>query len=143
MLALEFVVGLLAACASGTPRTWSLPPEVQVIRVNGYEMAYVERGQGVPLILVHGTMGDYRNWESLITQFSDHYRTISVSLRHAYPEAWNGEGNDAALTQHASDLVAFVQALGAAPYTSWVIHAVARWFCSWPPRIRSLRVPSS
>lgn len=44
-------------------------------------------------------------------QFSSHYRTISVSLRHAYPESWDGKGNDAALAQHAADLAAFIHGM--------------------------------
>ena len=30
--------------------------------VNGYDMTFVERGAGAPLLLVHGTLGDYRHW---------------------------------------------------------------------------------
>ncbi len=115
LLGVVLVVTCLTACASATSPRWELPPDVRVLRVNGYEMAYTEQGQGIPLILVHGTLGDYRNWEPLIPQFSNHYRTISVSLRHAYPEPWDGKGNDAALVQHAADLTAFIQALGAGP----------------------------
>lgn len=114
-LGVAFVVACLEACTSVTPRTWELPPDVKVLRVNGYEMAYRERGQGVPLVFVHGTLGDYRNWEAIAPQFSSHYRTISVSLRHAYPESWDGKGNDASLAQHASDLTAFIEALGSGP----------------------------
>lgn len=105
----------LMACANMTSRTWDLPPDVKVLTANGYEMAYMERGQGAPLILVHGTLGDYRNWEPVIPMLSSHYRTISVSLRHAYPEPWDGRGNDASIGQHAADLAAFIQALGLGP----------------------------
>ena len=32
------------------------------LRVNGHDMAFVERGAGAPLLLVHGTLCDYRHW---------------------------------------------------------------------------------
>ncbi len=32
------------------------------LRVNGYDMAFVERGAGQALLLVHGTLCDYRRW---------------------------------------------------------------------------------
>ena len=31
-------------------------------RVNGYDMAYLEVGEGTPLVCVHGTLGDFRVW---------------------------------------------------------------------------------
>jgi esterase len=37
--------------------------------VNGADMAFVERGAGVPLVLVHGTLCDYRNWTGQMAQF--------------------------------------------------------------------------
>jgi pimeloyl-ACP methyl ester carboxylesterase len=78
-------------------------------------MAYLERGQGVPLVLVHGVLGDFRTWEPITSTLSSKYRTISVSLRHAYPEHWNGNGDDASLSQHAADLTAFIKELGVGP----------------------------
>jgi hypothetical protein len=29
------------------------------VRVNGVTLNYIERGQGTPVVLVHGTLGDY------------------------------------------------------------------------------------
>jgi hypothetical protein len=37
-----------------------LPADVQTLPVNGYDMAYVECGTGVPVVLVHETIVDYR-----------------------------------------------------------------------------------
>lgn len=85
--------------------------EVKTLRINNYEMSYVERGSGEPLILVHGSLSDYRTWLPLMNEFSETNRTISVSLRHYYPEQWNGKSNDHSLQQHADDIVAFIQAL--------------------------------
>ena len=102
-------------CQSTTPRTWLLPPQVKTLPVNGYEMAYLERGAGIPLVLVHGGVSDYRHWLLQVRPFSVNYRTISVSLRHSYPERWNGDGDDFSIGQHVQDMVSFIKELNAGP----------------------------
>lgn len=114
--ALIFIAGILAvSCQSITPRTWDLPPTVKVLEANGYEMAYVERGSGIPVVLVHGSLTDYRYWAPQMESFSSNYRVVAVSLRHFYPESWNGEGNDFSVAQHAKDLGVFIRKLNAGP----------------------------
>jgi esterase len=83
--------------------------------VNGYEMAFVECGTGIPLILVHGSLTDYRWWAQQMQPFGAHYRTIAMSLRHCWPERWNGEGDDFTIQQHTKDVAAFIVALNAGP----------------------------
>jgi pimeloyl-ACP methyl ester carboxylesterase len=83
--------------------------------VNGYDMAFVERGTGAPLLLIHGTLGDYRHWTGEMAPFGAHYRTIALSLRHCWPERWDGEGDDFTVQQHTADLAAFIAALEAGP----------------------------
>ena len=85
------------------------------LRVNGYDMAYVEEGAGAPLLLVHGTLCDYRHWAWQMAPFGEHYRTIAVSLRHCWPEQWEGEGDDFTVQQHTADVASFISALGAGP----------------------------
>lgn len=90
-------------------------PRVKILRVNNYEMSYVEKGNGEPLILVHGSLSDYRTWLPLLEELSETNRTIAVSLRHYYPEKWQGKGNDLSLQQHADDLAAFIKGLKVGP----------------------------
>jgi esterase len=82
---------------------------MQCFRVNGHDMAYVEVGRGPPLVLVHGTLGDFRTWNSVMGPLSKKHRVISVSLRHFYPEHWNGAGDDYKMAQHVSDVIAFIE----------------------------------
>jgi esterase len=84
-------------------------------RVNGYDMAFVERGAGAPLLLLHGTLCDYRHWTGQMAPFGAHYRTIALSLRHCWPEQWDGEGDDFTVQQHTADVASFISALGAGP----------------------------
>jgi pimeloyl-ACP methyl ester carboxylesterase len=39
---------------------------MQTSRVNGYDMAYLEIGQGPPLVCIHGTLGDFRTWSAVL-----------------------------------------------------------------------------
>jgi esterase len=99
-----------------TPRSavppWPLPAGVKSLAVNGYPMAYVEQGSGVPVVLVHGTNGDYRSWVHQMEPLGAKYRAISVSLRHYYPEPWDGTGEFSA-RQHVEDVIAFIEKLNA------------------------------
>jgi pimeloyl-ACP methyl ester carboxylesterase len=43
------------------------------------------------------------------------HRVIAVSLRHFYPEIWDGKGADFSADQHAKDLAVFIRRLDAGP----------------------------
>jgi pimeloyl-ACP methyl ester carboxylesterase len=84
--------------------------------VNGYPLAYVEAGTRTPaLLLVHGSINDYRSFEQQVTPLSTHAKTIAVSLRHSYPERWDGVGDGFSVEQHAEDLAAFIEAQAQGP----------------------------
>ena len=92
-----------------------MPSEVKTVNVNDYDMSYVERGSGTPVIFIHGSLSDYRTWLPILDDFSESNRAISVSLRHYYPEKWDGKGSDISLQQHADDMAAFIQKLDLGP----------------------------
>jgi pimeloyl-ACP methyl ester carboxylesterase len=89
--------------------------ELKTITVNGYEINYMDRGYGIPLVFVHGSLSDYRSWENQVEFFSKKYRILALSLRHCYPEPWNGDGGDFSIRQHADDLSVFIKNLNAGP----------------------------
>src|ERR1700743_1143704 len=88
---------------------------MQTLRVNGYDMAYLEVGQGHPLICVHGTLGDFRTWYPVLGPLSKRHRVIAVSLRHFFPEHWDGVGDDYRMAQHVADVIAFIEQLSPKP----------------------------
>jgi esterase len=88
---------------------------MQTLPVNGYDMAYLEIGAGPPLVCVHGTLGDFRTWSAVLGPLSRKCRVISVSLRHFFPEHWNGVGNDYLMSQHVADTIGFIERLDAGP----------------------------
>ena len=81
----------------------------KTVMINNYPMAYIEQGQGEPLLLIHGSLSDYRTWLKHLNEFSENNRTIAVSLRHYYPEKWDGRGNDLGIEQDVEDMAAFIK----------------------------------
>jgi pimeloyl-ACP methyl ester carboxylesterase len=80
-------------------------------RVNGYDIAYIELGEGPPLVCVHGTLGDFRVWSPVLGPLSRRCRVFALSLRHFFPEHWDGVGSDFTIAQHVADVIGFIEAL--------------------------------
>lgn len=91
--------------------SWPIPSGMKWEAVNGYPMAYREAGRGTPIVLVHGSTSDHRAWNAQFDVFSEAHRVIAVSLRHFYPERWDGVGDDFSIEQHASDVAALIEKL--------------------------------
>ena len=115
---------------------------MRFLRVNGREMACVEEGSGPPLLLVHGALADLRFWAPQMAAFGRRHRAVAVSLRHHWPERWDGAGDGYGTELHAEDVAAFATALGAGPVRlvghsrgGYVAFRVARRF---PDRVRAL-----
>jgi pimeloyl-ACP methyl ester carboxylesterase len=92
---------------------------MQTINVNGYDMPYldVRKGtdEGHALVCVHGTLGDFRTWYAVLGPLSKKHRVISVSLRHFFPEHWDGAGDDYRMAQHIADVIAFIEQIAPGP----------------------------
>ena len=92
---------------------------MQTLRVNGYDMAYLELGRmddhQPPLVCVHGTLGDFRTWYAVMGPLSVRHRVISISLRHFFPERWDGVGDDYRMAQHVADVIAFIEQIEPKP----------------------------
>jgi non-heme chloroperoxidase len=109
--ALSHPVFAVLVMAFGTVDT--MADEVKRISVNGYELAYVEQGQGEPVVFVHGGLQDYRMWSEQLPKFALHYHAIAYSRRNNYPNEVSSEGTpDGAADVHGEDLAALARALG-------------------------------
>ncbi len=91
------------------------PAKMLSVEANGVNLAYVERGKGQPVIFVHGTLGDYRYWDSQMEPFAKRYRAISYSRRCSLPNKYVGDYMDDTIANNAEDLAALVEKLGAVP----------------------------
>jgi len=75
---------LFAACTSTRP----IPPvfdsiqrlPVKTVTVNGYRVAYLDSGQGPPVVLVHGLGGSLWQWEYQQGPLSATHRLITLDL---------------------------------------------------------------
>ena len=91
---------------------------MQTLRIDGYDMPYLEVGEnnsGPPLVCVHGSLNDYRIWSGVIGPLSKRHRVICVSLRHFFPEQWDGKGDTYSIARHVDDVIAFIEKLNAGP----------------------------
>lgn len=86
------------------------------LRVNDYAMAYLDIGEGgTPLICVHGSLSDFRVWAPVLGPLSRDRRVLVPSLRHYFPEHWDGQGGNFTIPQHVADVIAFIEALDIGP----------------------------
>jgi pimeloyl-ACP methyl ester carboxylesterase len=84
---------------------------MQTLSVNGYDMAYLDIGRGPPLVCVHGSLCDFRIWSAVLGPLTQKHRVIAVSLRHFFPEHWDGVGDTYSIAQHVDDMIAFIEQL--------------------------------
>jgi len=80
--------------------------------INGLEIHYRERGQGFPVVLVHGFTGNSRNWALTVPVLTREFRTISVDLRGHGHSAKPVRAEDYTLEAMADDVYALLQHLG-------------------------------
>src|SRR6202165_4098726 len=78
-------------------------------------MAYLEVGHGPPLVCVHGSLCDFRIWSAVLGPLTRKHRVIAVSLRHFFPEHWDGLGDTYSIAQHVDDVIGFIEKLAAGP----------------------------
>jgi non-heme chloroperoxidase len=83
-----------------------------VLETNGTKLEYIEKGEGDPVIFVHGSLGDLRSWSLQMEQFSQQYRAIAYSRRYHYPHAESVDSLDYSVNRHAEDLASFIRGLG-------------------------------
>jgi esterase len=103
---------------------WPIPVDVRTMAVNGYPMAYSDKGSGPTIVLVHGILSDLRLWflqtdpppTMPVVPLSSKYRTVAISLRHHWPEPWSGKDSDYSIAQHTADVIEFIRQLGGPVY---------------------------
>src|SRR5262245_31119637 len=103
------VACLLTAVSAQTEEN-TVPMLQKVAIGGGIELHYVERGKGVPIVFVHGTLGDYSTCEGLLGVFGEEYRALAYSRRYNYPNSNKVQPNDSGIVE-AEDLAAFIKKL--------------------------------
>ena len=91
--------------------TDTAPVSVKTVRVQGVPLAYVEKGRGQPVVLLHGFGHDYRIWSAELESLSKSYRVFSYSRRHNAPNPAREGGADYTDAIAEADLAAFIRTL--------------------------------
>jgi non-heme chloroperoxidase len=89
--------------------------QVRYVQVSNAKLCYLESGMGESVILVHGGLGDHRQWTSLITKLVKEFRVIAYSRRNAFPNKWSATDTENLVQTNAEDLSAVIEETGAAP----------------------------
>lgn len=89
--------------------------ETKTITVNGLSLTYLERGSGPLIILIHGSVSDYREWEKQISALAQHYRVVAYSRRFHWPNMPPAKDANASVQSQVDDLAGLVKALGSTP----------------------------
>jgi pimeloyl-ACP methyl ester carboxylesterase len=85
------------------------------LHVNGFDMPYLDIGEGSPLVCVHGSVCDFRIWSAVLGPLTRKHRVIAVSLRHFFPAHWDGTGDTYSIAQHVEDVIAFIEKFDTRP----------------------------
>lgn len=93
----------------------SFPDDLRTIDINGARLAYLDRGEGEPVVFVHGTSQDVRTWNAQVGPVPRAHRAIAYSRRYARPNDDIPPGQDDPMQPHVADLITLLGALGAAP----------------------------
>src|SRR5579872_354465 len=81
------LIALAAVPASLTAQGQGDTPTLKTIVVrDGVELHYEERGQGIPVVFVHGSLSDGSYWHDQLAPFAEAgFRAIAYSRRYNFP----------------------------------------------------------
>ncbi|UWQ40050.1 alpha/beta hydrolase [Leisingera aquaemixtae] len=87
-------------------------PQSGTLQVNGQQIAYTLRGDGPPLLLLHGFPQTKEMWEEAAPALARHFTVVTADLR-GYGASSKPEGVDAmSFRNMAADQLALMRALG-------------------------------
>jgi pimeloyl-ACP methyl ester carboxylesterase len=118
---------------------------METANINGVDLAYVRRGQGTPLVLIHGYPLDHSIWDPILPLLEDTFTLIVPDLRGF--GASSGVEGSYGMNDYAADLAGLLDHLGI-DQAAMVGHSmggyVAQAFArAYPARVRGLGLVST
>ena len=104
----------LAETACSQPSLEALTLKRTVLN-NGLVFHHAEAGVGMPVVFLHGVLGDWRTWAPQWADFVPHFRCISYSRRYSVPNCNRMDSPDHSALAEAEDLEALLAHWQAAP----------------------------
>lgn len=101
--------------APADPRIFAAPDLCFASIPSGARIPYVATGTGEPLLFVHGSLCDYRYWNSQVDVLSRHFHCVSVSLSHYWPAADADAQGSFSWKTHVAELAEFIIAMNTGP----------------------------
>lgn len=94
-----------------TRSTPDLPPDV--VALPGGDLHYTQAGSGEPILLIHGSLCDYRYWRWQIPAFAAGHHVLAPSLRGCWPDRHPHPQPGYRIEAHAQDLIQMIRGLDA------------------------------
>ena len=117
----------------------------QFIHIQGHRIAYVERGQGAPIVFLHGNPTSSYLWRNIMAPLSAHYRCIAPDLvGMGDSDKLTGTGDERySFAEHQRYLDGFLESLRLEQPVVLVVHDWGSalgfdWVRRHPERVRGL-----
>lgn len=92
-----------------------LPEPSFATTASGISVPYIECGEGEPMVLIHGSLCDYRYWEAQVLPLAKQFRVIVPSLSHYWPAVDAFVQGEFGWEAHVAEMAAFIETLELAP----------------------------
>jgi pimeloyl-ACP methyl ester carboxylesterase len=76
-----------------------------------FELPTISQGSGPDVVLVHGALGDQRQWDPIAASLASRFRTHAVSRRHHWPGPMPAAGERYTYELHRDDVRALLERL--------------------------------
>lgn len=114
----------------------------RTVTPGGIEIHYARAGRGLPLVFIHGGMGDWSSWAPQWDAFTPHFDCITYSRRYSSPNRNAITGTDHSVITEARDLSHLLAHWNAEPAilvgTSYGAYTALQLALHWPEKVRAL-----